>query len=126
MSTQDVWRCDSCCKPMEEHHRYCKTCLKAIAEREAPRACRFCDGKQTVHATYQMESDYGAPYICHTCMKDQRDGYVWKEIPEHIVYAVIERGDEALLQDEPALVDCPYCHGAHYTGQRCPLNPHRM
>ncbi len=23
----------------------------------------------------------------------------------------------------PVLVDCPYCHGAHYTGQRCPLSP---
>ncbi len=75
-------------------HRLCPECLKKLNERSAPRDCRFCDGKETVQATYQMESDYGAPYICHTCMKDQRDGYVWKEIPEHIVEAVIERGEE--------------------------------
>ncbi len=24
---------------------------------------------------------------------------------------------------EATLVDCPYCHGAHYTGQVCPLMP---
>ena len=26
---------------------------------------------------------------------------------------------------EATLMDCPYCHGAHYTGQRCPLNPQK-
>jgi len=29
-----------------------------------------------------------------------------------------------LLPHEPVLVDCPHCHGAHYTGQRCPLSSH--
>ncbi len=24
---------------------------------------------------------------------------------------------------EPTLVDCPYCHGAHYARQVCPLAP---
>ncbi len=24
---------------------------------------------------------------------------------------------------EPILHDCPYCHGAHYSGQVCPLSP---
>jgi len=28
--------------------------------------------------------------------------------------------DEA---EEPTLIDCPHCHGAHYTGQVCPLEP---
>lgn len=88
--------CDGCLKDMGERStRYCEDCMKAIAERAAPRDCHFCGGKETVHATYQMEGDYGAPYICHTCMKDQRDGYVWQEIPNSIVDAVVERGDEA-------------------------------
>jgi hypothetical protein len=28
-----------------------------------------------------------------------------------------------LLQDEPALIPCRSCGGAHYVGQRCPLAP---
>ncbi len=33
---------------------------------------------------------------------------------------------EKLLPQEPVLLDCPHCHGAHYTGQRCPLNPDKQ
>jgi hypothetical protein len=25
--------------------------------------------------------------------------------------------------EEPILRDCPFCHGAHYSGQQCPLKP---
>jgi hypothetical protein len=89
--------CDGCCKDMGERStRYCEECMKKIAERSQPRNCRFCGGENTVHATYLMEGDYGGPYICHTCMKDQADGYVWEKIPNHIVDAFIERGEDAL------------------------------
>ena len=66
MSEQDIWRCDGCCKPMDIHRRYCDECLKAIAERSQPRDCKFCNGKETVHATYLMEGDYGDPYISNS------------------------------------------------------------
>ncbi len=87
--------CDECLKDMGERStRYCADCMKKIAERAAPRDCRFCDGKLTVHATYLMEGDYGDPYICQTCMKDQDDGYVWENIPGNSVDAIAERGDD--------------------------------
>lgn len=95
MSTQSV--CDHCGKPVSFGRRYCSDCLGKIQERAEPKDCRFCGGKQTVQATYQMEGDYGAPYICHTCMKDQRDEYVWKKIPAHIADAVVERGEDAAI-----------------------------
>jgi hypothetical protein len=77
--------CGMCCKDMGERAtRYCEECNKKIAERAAPKDCKFCQGKESVHATYQMEGDYGAPYICHTCKKDQY-GYTWEHIPADIV-----------------------------------------
>jgi hypothetical protein len=42
--TTTVWTCDGCCKPVEGGRRYCSECLKAIAERSAPRDCKFCGG----------------------------------------------------------------------------------
>lgn len=33
---------------------------------------------------------------------------------------------EKLLPCEPVLLACPYCHGAHYTGHRCPLGPQQQ
>lgn len=29
------------------------------------------------------------------------------------------------IAEEPTLVDCPHCHGAHYAGQVCPLAPEK-
>jgi hypothetical protein len=74
--------CDNCLKDMgEKTQRYCQDCRKKIRQRSSPRDCHFCEGKQTVHATYHMEGDWGTPYICHHCMKDQRDGFLWEHIP---------------------------------------------
>ena len=87
--------CDGCGKDMgERSSRYCLDCMKAIAERAAPKDCKFCDGKKTVHATYHFESDYGKPYICHKCMKDQGDGYVWPHIPPNIAGLPVDATEE--------------------------------
>ena len=49
------------------------------------RDCRFCNEKQSVHPTYHFEGDYGHPYICYSCMKDQQHGRVWPHIPMNAV-----------------------------------------
>lgn len=86
--------CDQCGKDVGNvPTRYCKDCREKIWQRMQPRDCRYCGGVQTVQATYQFESDYGRPYICHSCMKDQSDGYVWPSIPETISEAAMIRGE---------------------------------
>lgn len=77
-------------------HRLCPDCLKKSNDRAATRDCRFCNGKQTVHATYQMESEWGNPYICWSCMKDQDDGYVWPHIPQNVCALDVPMSEEAL------------------------------
>lgn len=62
--------------------RYCKECMKEINERARPKDCQFCQGQGTVHATYNFESDYTGPYICHNCMKDT-NGAIWGYIPDN-------------------------------------------
>lgn len=84
-------KCFECGKPFTRDfktagfsHRLCPECLKASNERAAPRDCQFCQGKQTVQATYQGESEYGEPYICHACLKDVH-GNTWEHIPGHAI-----------------------------------------
>lgn len=81
--TTKAWLCDGCCKPAPGGYRYCNECARKIAERATPKDCTYCNGKETVHATYHFEGDYRAPYICHNCMVDTK-GRTWGFIPENI------------------------------------------
>jgi hypothetical protein len=121
--------CDECGKTFTRDfnvtgfwHHLCPDCLAKLRERSRDRDCAFCSGKGTVHATYHFESDYGEPYICHTCMKDT-NGATWGFIPSTVAEIYFE--GSPLDLDEPTLRQCPYCQHYHEPQliDACPLKP---
>jgi hypothetical protein len=95
-------KCDMCFadtgKPAT---RYCADCNKKIAARAAPKDCPFCQGKETAKATYQFEGDYGPPYVCTVCLKDENGGQ-YTSMPGNISHAATQGYDPQWEWEPPA------------------------
>jgi DNA polymerase-3 subunit epsilon len=54
--------------------------------------CPQCGGENTLSLVYHFESEWGRPYVCAACHKEE-DGYQYKEYPHSIVDVIAERGE---------------------------------
>ena len=77
--------------------------------------CWLADRKATLFARVH--------HLQHVPESAREEIETWREvIAEEREQAAPARADK---DGEPFLEDCEWCHGAHYVGQVCPLNPNR-